>query len=300
MTAGSAGAGEVVAGGAGLRTVVITGASDGIGAAAARVLHRSGRYRLVLVGRSPAKTATVAAELGAEGLVADFTRLDDVRRLAADLVERCPRLDVLANNAGVAAGAPRLTVDGHEATFQVNHLGPFLLTLLLADRLAESRASVLFTSSAAHRWGAIDVTATGDGTPDLGSLGALGPHDPMHVYGTTKLMNVLTAVELSRRWAGRGVAAASFHPGLVATGFATTDGGALRFVYGSPLRHLLTRPDRGARTLTWLVDGTPGRDWQPGAYYYRRKARRLHGQARDADLARRLWERSAALVGLPG
>ena len=131
------------------RVVVITGGSDGIGSAAARALARSGD-RVVLVGRSPAKTSAVAAEIGAEGHVADFADLGQVRRVADEIGSRYPRVDVLVNNAGLIAGAARtVTTDGHELTFQVNHLAPFLLTLLLRDQLSAVGASVITTSSRA-------------------------------------------------------------------------------------------------------------------------------------------------------
>ena len=143
------------------RTIVITGASDGIGAAAARALAASGD-RVVIVGRSPQKTEAIAAELGADHFIADFTRLADVRALAAELLRRYPRIDVLANNAGGIMGARELTADGHEKTLQVNHLAPFLLTTLLMDRLIESRASVINTSSAANRFGRLNLDDLGN------------------------------------------------------------------------------------------------------------------------------------------
>src|SRR6185312_5196011 len=132
------------------RTTVITGASDGIGAAAAKMLAYPGDT-LVLVGRSPSKTKAIAEELEADYFLADFTELSQVRALAAALAEKYPRIDVLANNAGGIMGHRELTVDGHEKTFQVNHLAPFLLTTLLIDRLAVSRATIINTSSAAHK-----------------------------------------------------------------------------------------------------------------------------------------------------
>ncbi|AUA16664.1 putative oxidoreductase YciK [Streptomyces malaysiensis subsp. malaysiensis] len=132
------------------KTIVITGASDGIGAAAARQLHRSG-HRVVVVGRSSHKTRAVADEIGADSYVADFTRLDEVRALAARLDAAYPRIDVLANNAGGVFGDPARTPDGFEKTFQVNHLAPFLLTRLLMDKLLASGASVLQTSSVGAR-----------------------------------------------------------------------------------------------------------------------------------------------------
>lgn len=125
-----------------MKTIVITGASDGIGAAAAGRLHRDG-HRIVLVGRSPQKTEAVARELRADHFIADFTRLADVRTLAAELDASYPNIDVLANNAGGIFGDRSKTIDGFEKTFQVNHLAPFLLTTLLRDKLIASSASVM-------------------------------------------------------------------------------------------------------------------------------------------------------------
>ena len=132
------------------RTIVITGASDGIGAAAARQLQAEGE-RVVIVGRSAEKTARVADELGAERHVADFADLAQVRALAAELRAQHDRIDVLANNAGGMFAQREVTVDGFEKTFQVNHLAGFLLTNLLRDVLVESRASVIQTASVDDR-----------------------------------------------------------------------------------------------------------------------------------------------------
>lgn len=132
------------------RTIVITGASDGIGAAAARQLAAAGES-VVLVGRSPRKTAALASELGLPHHIADYSSLAQVRRLAAELDAGYPAIDVLANNAGGLMGARTLTEDGFELTFQVNHLAGFLLTTLLLDKLIASRATVIQTSSIAAR-----------------------------------------------------------------------------------------------------------------------------------------------------
>ena len=142
------------------KVIVITGASDGIGAAAAQLLKAQGA-QVVIVGRSPQKTKKMAHLLDAPSYLADFTRLDDVRKLASDLKNDFPRIDVLANNAGGVMGERTLTSDGHEMTIQVNHLAPFLLTNLLLDTLVSSRASVIATSSFAHRMA---------GKLDLGTL----------------------------------------------------------------------------------------------------------------------------------
>jgi len=125
------------------RLIMITGGSDGIGAAAARALARRGD-RIVIVGRSPDKTRAIAAELGADSHVADFADLGQVRELAAEASRRYPRIDVLVNNAGLIAGPERtVTTDGHELTFQVNHLAPFLLTALLREQLSAAGGRVI-------------------------------------------------------------------------------------------------------------------------------------------------------------
>ena len=139
------------------RTIVITGASDGIGASAARTLGKRGE-RVVVVGRSAEKTERTAKEIGADYFVSDFAELAQVRHLAAQLKEKYPRIDVLANNAGGIMGQRGLTVDGHEKTFQINHLAPFLLTTELMDVLTASRATVINNSSAANAlYGKLDL-----------------------------------------------------------------------------------------------------------------------------------------------
>ena len=272
------------------RTIVITGASDGIGAAAARALAATGD-RVVVVGRSPQKTAAVAAEIGAESYVADFARLDDVRGLAAALLARYPRIDVLANNAGGIMGDRTETVDGHEKTFQVNHLGPFLLTTLLIDRLVASRARVIATSSVANRI---------FGHLEIGDLEARAQYRPNKAYGDAKLANILFTRELHRRYSSAGISAAAFHPGGVATNFAADSTSPMRIVYTSVLKRALISPEKGADTLVWLATTEPGAQWVSGGYYEKRRIAKANPQAADADLARELWERSAAMVGRAG
>jgi NAD(P)-dependent dehydrogenase (short-subunit alcohol dehydrogenase family) len=271
------------------KTVVVTGASDGIGAAAARRLHRGG-HRVLVVGRSPEKTRSVAAEIGAEHFVADFTDLRDVRKLAEEVLSVCPRIDVLANNAGGVFGDRTKTVDGFERTFQVNHLAPFLLTTLLLERLVESRATVIQTAS---------VAARNAGVLDLDDLDHDRTFSAIQAYGAAKLENILFTRELHRRYQDRGLSAVAFHPGTVATGFGSTSSSrVIRFYLGNPLaRATFVTPERGADQLVWLAEGDPGTDWEPGAYYVKRKVTtRVHPQAFDAEIARGLWDRSAQLV----
>jgi NAD(P)-dependent dehydrogenase (short-subunit alcohol dehydrogenase family) len=271
------------------RTIVITGASDGIGAASARQLHGAGE-RVVIVGRDPAKTDAVATSLGVDAFVCDFGDLASVRELAASLLARYDRIDVLANNAGGIFGARSVTADGFERTFQVNHLAPFLLTNLLRERLESSGASVIQTASEAAR---------SFSRFDIDDLQGARRYSARAAYGNGKLANVLFTKELQRRFGGSGLHAVCFHPGVIASSFAATSPGILRWFYTSPLtRRFLESNETGGARLTWLALGRPGVDWTPGEYYANNRVARTSRRAADAALAAELWERSARMVGL--
>ena len=272
------------------KTIVITGASDGIGAAAARQLTEHG-HRVVVVGRNPGKTAAVAAPLGAEFHVTDFADLSQVRSLAAGLLATHRRIDVLANNAGgIFSPVRETTDDGFELTFQVNYLAPFLLTRLLLDRLLESRASVLNTSSVANRLYA---------RLDMHDLNAERFYSPNRAYGNAKLAQILFTRELQKRHGAQGLSAAAFHPGVVATGFSSVPGSSMEAVYGNKLlSRFLAPPSKGADTLVWLARGTARTDWPAGEYFTRRKVARTNRQAKEPELAAALWERSEELLGM--
>ncbi|MDQ0851262.1 NAD(P)-dependent dehydrogenase (short-subunit alcohol dehydrogenase family) [Arthrobacter sp. B3I9] len=267
------------------RTIVITGASDGIGASAARTLSRQGE-RVVVVGRSAEKTERIAGDIGADYFVADFAELAQVRELARQLKETYPRIDVLANNAGGIMGPRQLTADGHEKTFQVNHLAPFLLTTELMDVLTASNATVINTSSAANGFGKLD----------LDDLDSARKYSTNRAYGTGKLANILFTTELNNRYRAQGIATAAFHPGVVATNFAAESTSPMRHAYKTFLNRFLLSPEQGADTLVWLATATPGKDWISGAYYAKRALAKANKQAYDAELARALWERSEAMV----
>lgn len=274
-------------------TIVITGASDGIGAAAARQLAGPG-VRLLLVGRSPEKTAAVAQETGAEHFVTDFAALDQVRQLAAELSAATAGhgIDVLANNAGGIFGDRTPTIDGFEKTFQVNHLAPFLLTNLLLPQLLPGRASVVNTSSVGHRL---------FGHLDLADLGNERRYSPRKAYGDAKLANVLFTRSLHAKFHDQGLSSAAFHPGLVRTGFSAGSASSMRWFYHSPLARLapMISPEQGGATLAWFLTGTPGSTWTSGRYYDQdRPTARVNPQADDLALAEALWQRSAELVGL--
>ncbi len=268
------------------KVAVITGSSDGIGAAAARLLKAQGA-QVAIVGRSPQKTKEVANELNAPYYLADFTRLEDVRTLAAQLKKDFPRIDVLANNAGGIMGERTLTVDGHEMTIQVNHLAPFLLTNLLLDTLIASRATVIATSSRVH---------TGAGKLDLEDINLERDYSRMGAYSKAKLMNILFTKELHRRYHQQGIAAAAFHPGVVRTSFSAEFGGGYSLIYTTFIKNLLISPAKGADTMVWLATSEPGKDWQPGEYYHKRNIKQPSKKAQDAKLANDLWELSARLT----
>lgn len=277
-----------------MKTIVITGASDGIGAAAARQLVSSGD-RLILVGRSEEKTRSVAEAVGAESFTADFARFDDVRQLADRLLATVgdDGIDVLANNAGGIFGDRTPTVDGHEKTIQVNHLAPFLLTnLLMPSLLAGDGAAVINTSSVGHRlFGRIDVD-------DLDNERRFSANK---AYGDAKLANILFTKSLHAKLHSDGLSSVAFHPGTVRTNFAADSSSLMRLVYQSFLgRFLLTGVEEGGSILRWFIEGTPDETWFSGAYYdERRLTRRVNTQVDDAALAEALWQKSAEIVGIP-
>jgi NAD(P)-dependent dehydrogenase (short-subunit alcohol dehydrogenase family) len=185
-------------------------------------------------------------------------------------------------------GKRELTVDGHEKTFQVNHLAPFLLTTELMDVLTASNATIINTASAAN----------GFGNLDLDDLDSATKHSTNRAYGSAKLANILFTAELNHRYASRGITTAAFHPGVVATNFAAESTSPMRHAYKTFLNRFLLSPEQGADTLVWLAMTQPGEDWVPGAYYAKRALAKANKQAYDAELARELWDRSEALVAL--
>jgi len=267
------------------KTVVITGASDGIGAAAAKLLYARGA-RVIVVGRSLEKTTEVAKAVGTEPITADFTDLASVRKAAKAILMACPKLDVLINNAGGLWPERLVTDDGHEQTFKVNYLAPFLLTNLLHERLADSRGRVISTSSRANTVGHVDLD-------DLESAKA---YKAFNVYGTTKLENILFTRELARRWGSQGITAACVHPGVVATQFGR-DSKLTSLFYQGLSRRFLRSPEKGADTIVWLATTEPGEDWQSGGYYADRKpGKQLNPQADDTELAAALWAQTEILL----
>lgn len=278
------------------KTIIITGASSGIGKAAAKLLKEKG-HEVVIVGRSPERTKAVGEELGVDYYIADFTKLNDVRELGQKLHDKYPRIDVLINNAGgIYRDKREVTVDGNERTFQTCHLAHFLLTNILLDTLIESKASIINTSS---------VGAAGLSKLDIHDLNLEKKYANTIAYGNAKLEVTLFAKEFNRRYGKLGVSMASFHPGNVMTNFASEADGFIHSLYKSAIKSGFTRkifsmigPDEGADTLVWLASTEPGKDWQPGNYYYKRKIAKTHKLADDPATAKSLWEQSEKLCGV--
>ncbi|MDQ5913602.1 MAG: hypothetical protein QG623_221, partial [Patescibacteria group bacterium] len=219
-----------------LKTIVITGASDGIGKAAAKILKEKG-HNVVIVGRSKLKTKQVAQELGVKYYTADFSVLSDVRKLASDLNNDLKKIDVLVNNAGAVMSNRELTVDGNEKTLQVNHLSAFLLTNLLINKLVSCKATVINTSSVANRLLS---------NFDIEDLNLNEGYSPTRAYGNAKLANILFTKELNKRYGNNGIRTAAFHPGNVASNFSTDSSSLfMKIVYKSPLKRFLISPIRG-------------------------------------------------------
>jgi retinol dehydrogenase 14 len=278
------------------KTYVITGASDGIGLECAlQVAAAEPGCRIVVVGRNPERTAAAVErvrgaqpECRVDSLLCDFADQHAVRRLAADLLATCARIDVLVNNAGTVFSRRTLTADGVEATFAVNHLGGFLLTELLLDRLKESApARVVFTSSEGHY----------SGTLDLEDPGFEHGYSIMRAYCRSKLANVLTARRLARDLDGTGVTVTSLHPGAIATNIWSGAPWFARPVLAVFKRWRMESPQVGGSRLAYLAT-SPEVEGQTGGYYQRNQLREPSELARDEALGDRLYDVSAAMVGL--
>ena len=276
------------------RTVLVTGATGGIGKATALGLAGMGAH-VAIVGRDPERTEAAARDIREAGgsvdvdaFVADLSSQAEVRRLADDLLRRLPRIHVLVNNVGGYWNTRHVTADGLERTFAVNHLAPFLLTSLLLDRLtASAPARVVTVSSNAHLTGRIDFD----------DLQGERSYSGSHAYDQSKLANVLFAYELARRAAGTGVTSNALHPGVVSTSFGAEDPAGIQKYVVPIFRPFMKTPARGAATSIRLASA-PELDRVTGAFFVDGKPKRSSKRSyEDADAAR-LWRVSADLVGL--
>ena len=270
---------------------MVTGASGGIGLETARGLAERG-YHVVLLCRSPQKADAARADIvstvpGAslDIVLADLSRMDQVRTAAAEIIERLERLDVLVNNAGIVARHRETTPEGLDLPLATNHLGPFLLTILLVPLLRTSAPSrIVIVASEAHKFSKLHL----DELQTPRGYGPLG----MRRYGETKLMNILFARELARRLAGSGITVNAVHPGTVATNL----GGPPKAIAKVSSRFMRT-PAAGAST-SLVVATDPSLEEVTGGYFMNgtQADRKLSRQARDDELATALWERSEQLT----
>lgn len=276
------------------RVIAITGTTNGIGQAAALELACMGATIVQLVRddlKAQRLTKRIEREAGAgraPHVACDLSSFASVRAAAQEVCERFPRIDVLINNAGIIATERTITEDGHELTWQVNHLSHFLLTNLLRPTLVAAAPSRVITVSSDAHFGAWSGVRFGD--PDLER-----GWRPFRAYAQTKLANIMFAAELAERWAGSGVSSNAMHPGIVRSGFGREGYGPYDPRYDR-LIPMLT-PERGAETLVWLAS-SPEVEGTSGMYYYRKRLKRPSRTARDVHARRRLWRVSADATGL--
>lgn len=274
------------------KTVVITGATSGIGAVAADRLAGQGA-RIVFVARDKARGEATLDQLnaiapGAGHAVhyADLSKLAEMKRVGAEIAAAEPKIDVLVNNAGAMFGAEPLTVDGFEKTFALNHMSYFVLTNLLLDGLkAAGAARIVSTASDAHEAAKLDL----DGLPARNGSG-------WRAYANSKLCNILFNRELARRLEGTSVTANCVHPAFVASRFGDNVGPFMAF--GIKLaKFFAVTPEQGAATIIWLAS-SPEVAGASGGYYYKCKPAEPTAAAQNDADAKRLWELSAKLSGV--
>jgi retinol dehydrogenase 14 len=276
------------------KNVLVTGGTAGIGKATAVGLAALGA-RVGITGRDRVRAEAAAADIRAASgnpavdvFTADPSSQAEVRRLAGEVIDAYPRLDVLVNNVGGFWAHRHITADGLEHTFALNHLGPFLLTNLLLDRLtASTPARVVTVSSGAHATGRIDFD----------DLQGKAEYSGQRAYSASKLANVMFTYELARRLEGTGVTATVLHPGVARTNFGADDPAAFMKVMLPLARPFMKPAAAGAATTIHLassaqVEGITGR------YFANRKPKTSTKASYDTAAAARLWKVSADLVGL--
>src|SRR5215207_1760552 len=276
------------------KDVLVTGGTGGIGKATATGLAALGA-RVGVTGRERARAEAAAADIRAASgnpavdvFTADMSAQAEVRRLAAEVLDAYPRLDVLVNNVGGFWQHRHVTADGLEHTFAVNHLAPFLLTNLLLERLvASAPARVVTVSSGAQSMGRIDFD----------DLQGERKYSGQRAYNQSKLANVMFTYELARRLEGTGVTANVLHPGVTRTAFGVEDQ-AWYFTTGSGFaRRFMKSPEQGAETPVHLAS-SPDVEGVSGRYFANGRPKESNRLSYDADTAARLWRVSAELVGL--
>jgi retinol dehydrogenase 12 len=278
------------------KVALITGGNGGIGLETAVGLAANGA-RVVITSRDAQRGASAAATVETrtgspvEVMTLDLTSFASIRGFAKAFLDAHDRLDVLVNNAGLVLRERRVTEDGHETQFQTNHLGPFLLTALLRDRIeASTPARIVVVSSDAHR-----VARSGLDFDDLESTRG---YRPFRTYGRTKLMNLLFTRELARRLDATGVTANAVHPGYIASRFGRDGDMSVLLSVGMMLSRPFARtPEVGAQTSIYVAS-SPDLDGVSGRYFARSRPSQPSAAAEDDDAAARLWDVSAELTGV--
>lgn len=273
------------------KTVLITGSTGGIGKATALGLAAMGAQVLV-AGRDRGRTEDAVREIRAAGgvgeiFVADLSVQSEVRRLADEVLQQHPRIDVLINNVGGYWNTRHVTADGLEHTFALNHLAPFLLTHLLLESL-EPAGRVITVASNAQAMGRIDFD----------DLQGERSYSGARAYNQSKLANVLFTYELARTLRSTSITANAAHPGLVSTGFGAGDPGRAQRLFVPILRPFMKSPAKGAATSIHLASA-PDSDRTTGKYFAKSKPTKSSPRSYDESVAARLWTTSADLVGLP-
>jgi NAD(P)-dependent dehydrogenase (short-subunit alcohol dehydrogenase family) len=275
------------------KTVVVTGASSGIGLATATALARMGA-RVLMVCRDARRgetaqtaVADVATEAAPILLLADLSSLQAVRSLAGDLHRHCSKIDVLVNNAAGMFSERGLTVDGFERTFATNHLAPFLLTNLVID-LVKAAGAARIVNVGAESWLK---------TLDFTNLQAEKRYGFLDAYFRSKLANIIFSVDLARRLEGSGVTVNSMSPGPTRTRFGDNMTGPPA-LFPLIMKRLFPSPETGARTLIYLAS-SPEVEGVSGKFFFRQRVKQSKPVTQDAEVAAVLWQISAQLVGLP-
>ncbi|ALV44068.1 short-chain dehydrogenase [Pseudarthrobacter sulfonivorans] len=276
------------------QTVLVTGATSGIGKATALGLAALGAT-VAITGRDRERTDGAVRDIRASvdgevhAFVADLSSQSEVRRLADEVLTGLPRIDVLVNNVGGYWNTRHVTADALERTFALNHLAPFLLTNLLLQRLKQGPAArVVMVASNAQSMGRIDFD-------DLQGERA---YSGARAYNQSKLANVMFAYELARRLQGTSVTANAVHPGLVSTGFGAEDPGRTQRLLVPLLRPFMKAPAKGAATSIHVAS-VAQLARVTGRYFADRQPRKSSPLSYDTAAAARLWQVSADLVGLP-
>jgi NAD(P)-dependent dehydrogenase (short-subunit alcohol dehydrogenase family) len=277
------------------KTVVVTGGTSGIGEVAAFRLAGQGA-RIVLIARDPKRGDVTLSMLKQANPAADhkvhygdLSSIADMKRVATEVANTEPRIDVLVNNAGAVFLSRQTSVDGLEMTFATNHMNYFVVTNILLDRLkATPGARIVSTASEAHKSGKLDFD-------DLQSAKS---YSTFRVYGTSKLCNILFTRELARRVDGTGVTANCLHPGFVGTRLGQNN--ATNFFIKALARTIMTfgiSPEEGAKTIIHLAS-SPDVATISGEYFYKCKVAEPSLAAQDGDAAKRLWDVSAKIAGV--